>query len=362
MKNQNVSAVDESITASVSPTVIPSKTLLTRLKRTITKPTFFIIGLLVVVIALGGWLFYRDYKNYYSSQTPTQTAPLNELPVPTISGTHPTSTPTSSSTPTPASFISSPSRAISTAAADALVSAASITQVQNALQTFLSQYGVALQMLTVSPSSYAQDYTTYTILDSSDLGTAKEYGSLFIDEWAKYPLDWVKNSGIQSIVIVNDLFVNGDYRAAMPDPVGNAVYYDPSYLGDYAKEVIHHEYNHLITYNYFGDWSPADPIWQSYNPPGFTYGDGGASCYEPGNECLTGDHPIAGFVTGYAASGVEEDKAELYACLMTSLCYGYLLGWVETDGYLAQKVDNYKQFIASHSPEMSGTYFDDINL
>jgi hypothetical protein len=360
VKKQNVSTVDESATTSVSPTAELPKPFFLKLKSNITKPTFFVIGLLVVVIALGGWLFYRDYKSYYSA--PTQTAPLNELPIPTISDTHPTATPTPSSTPTPTPFISSPSRVISTAAVDALVSATSITQVQNALQTFLSQYGVTLQMLTVTPSTYAQDYATYTILDNSDLAATKEYGSLFIDEWAKYPLDWVENSELQSIVIVDDLFVDGYNRAAMPDPVGSAVYYDPSFSGDYAREVVHHEYNHLITYNYFGSWSPADPVWQSYNPPGFSYGNGGAECYEPDNNCLTGDHPIAGFVTGYATSGIEEDKAELYACLMTSLCYGHLLGWVETDEYLAQKVDNYKQFIGSHSSTMSGTYFDDINI
>ena len=69
---------------------------------------------------------------------------------------------------------------------------------------------------------------------------------------------------------------------------------------------------------------------------------------------------MSGFVTGYATSAIEEDKAELYAYLMTGTYYHQLLTWLPGDSNLISKINNYEQFISSHSPEMSGSYFNDI--
>ncbi len=139
------------------------------------------------------------------------------------------------------------------------------------------------------------------------------------------------------------------------------MYYDPAYAGNYAHEVIHHEYDHLFTYTYYKSYAPYDPDWLAYNAPGFTNGKGGVSCYEAVNTCLTGQHPIKGFSTGYGASAIEEDKAEIFGYLMTSSYYHQLKGWIIDDPNLAKKVANYKRFIASHSATMSGNYFNDIN-
>jgi hypothetical protein len=214
----------------------------------------------------------------------------------------------------------------------------------------------------VIPSAYVQNYDTFSELDSSDLQNLKDYGLIFIDEWSKYPTDWVAASELKGVALVKNFTSDKTRRAAGPDPAGNVMYYDIGYgRDDYAREVIHHEFDHLIEYNAFGDYTHADPVWSSYNPAGFSYGSGGASCYLPNNTCLTGDHPLAGFVTGYAASGMEEDKAETYAYLMTNTYYHHLAGWLGSDANLAQKVAAYKAFIASRSPEMAGNYFARIN-
>jgi hypothetical protein len=254
-----------------------------------------------------------------------------------------------------------PKRFTRTAAAGSLASSTSVAQAQQALQSFASQYNLTMEITGVAPSSYASHYATYNLLSDTDLGALKTYGALFIDEWAKYPTDWVANSKLSSIVIVKNLAISGTHRAAAPDPVGKTMYYDAGYSGDYAREVLHHEFDHLITYDDFGSYAPSDPTWQSYNTPSFSYGNGGAACYQPDNNCLSGQHPVSGFVTGYATSAIEEDKAELYAYLMTGTYYHQLVSWLPSDARLANKVNNYKQFISSHSPEMSGNYFNDIN-
>jgi len=260
-------------------------------------------------------------------------------------------------------------RFTSTAAMNTLAGATTIAQAQTAIQSFASQYGLTVEITAVTQSASAKSFSTYSLLSASDLAQLKTYGYIFIDEWAKYPVDWVHNSKAKDIIIVKNLDVSSTLRAAMPDPAGEAMYYDIAYASsatgpasDYAREVIHHEFDHLLTYNYFGSYAPLDLVWAlNYNAPGFTYGNGGASCYHPGNTCLSGPHPIPGFVSGYAASAIEEDKAETYGYLMTDADYQLVKTWIKTDSYLAQKVTAYKQFIASHSPEMSGTYFDSIN-
>lgn len=303
----------------------------------------------------------KDFPGYSKVTSDIQLATSKKIVPQTTANKPQATTPTTPKvrvgTPAP----KTPKRFTSTAAASSLAAATNVAQAQQALQTFLDQYGLIAQITTVSPSSYVSQHASYTILTGGDLAALKAYGALFIDEWAKYPTTWVSNSNLKSIVIVKGLVVDSTHRAAMPDPVGHAMYYDAGFGGDYAREVVHHEYDHVIEYNYFGSWNHSDPTWQSYNPPGFSYGNGGASCYQPGNTCLTGSHPVSGFVTGYAASAIEEDKAELFAYLMTNTYYHQLKGWLASDSYLNNKVTAYKQFIASHSAQMSGDYFDSIN-
>lgn len=269
-----------------------------------------------------------------------------------------TKTTSKSSTPTNTGQTAG-KRFTSTAAMAVLAKATSVGEAQQALQTFVSQYNLTIQITSVQPTNYHGN--SFNLLTNADMGSLKTYGALFIDEWAKYPTSWVTNSKVKSIALIKNFATDGTNRAAYPEVGNQTMYYDAGYSGDYAREVVHHEFDHLLTYNYFGSMSPSDPTWQSYNPPGFSYGNGGASCYQPGNTCLTGPHPIAGFASGYASSAIEEDKAELYAYLMTGTYYHMLVTWLPGDSYLSNKVNNYKQFISSHSPEMSGSYFNDID-
>jgi hypothetical protein len=254
-------------------------------------------------------------------------------------------------------------RFTSNAALSGLMAANSVADAQQNLQSFVSQYGLTMEITNIIPSSYSKTYSTYSLLTDNDLQTLKTYGTLFIDEWSKYPIDWVTNSKVKSIAIVKKLGVNttAPAVAAFPDIVGETMYYDDTYSGDYAREVIHHEFDHLVTFNIFNTWAPVDSIWLSFNPPGFSYGAGGASAYQSNNSSLSGEHPTSGFVTGYATTAIEEDKAETYAYLMTTTYYHHLQNWLFSDTDLTNKVNYYKQFISKYSPEMSGNYFDEIN-
>lgn len=262
----------------------------------------------------------------------------------------------------PAQAVSAiPKRFVSTTSRAALAQATTVTQAEAALQSFATQYGLTMEIGTVSASDSAKIYDTYTIVKEANLTALKTYGDLFIDEWAKYPVDWVAASKLKNIALVTNFAVSGTNRAAAPDPSGLTMYYDVTYSGLYAREVLHHEYNHLFTYTETGSYAPSDPAWTSYNTAGFVYGNGGASCYAPNNSCLTGAHPIPGFVSGYASSAIEEDKAETYAYLMTSDYYHNVKTWIASDQNLSKKVSFYKTYVAARSSSMGANYFDYIN-
>ena len=254
-------------------------------------------------------------------------------------------------------------RFTSTAALSGLTAANSLAAAQQSLQSFLSQYGLTIEITKITPSDYANTCITYSLLQDNDLGTLKTYGALFIDEWAKYPIDWITSSQLKSIVLVKKLGVNtiGPTVAAFPDIVGETMYYDVTYSGNYAREVVHHEFDHLIIYNIFHTSAPKDSTWLSLNPPGFSYGAGGASAYQPGYSGPSGEHVVPGFVTGYATTAIEEDMAETYAYLMTTTYYHHLQTWQVSDVILANKVNYLIQFISKISPEMSADYFNAIN-
>jgi hypothetical protein len=55
-----------------------------------------------------------------------------------------------------------------------------------------------------------------------------------------------------------------------------------------------------------------DPIWESYNPADFEYGRGGA--YE--REWKPLENNKKEFLNFYSTTGIEEDKAEIYAFMM----------------------------------------------
>ena len=148
--------------------------------------------------------------------------------------------------------------------------------------------------------------------------------SVLAEEWVKYDLTFIQNTGIKKIYLVRNLSVNGQARSGMPEPVlEDALYFDVAnnYLtsenGQYMRRTFHHEFRHLIDYNLYGTYSPANSLWQKCNAPSFKYGSGGAAMYND-PEYAHKSHPVSGFVNGYATSGIDEDRAEVYALFMTN--------------------------------------------
>ena len=81
------------------------------------------------------------------------------------------------------------------------------------------------------------------------------------------------------------------------------------------RKSVHHELYHMIDYFDDGQWD-IDPAWEGLNAHGFKYGKGGLSV-ENDSPLHIADFSVPGFFNAYSRSGLAEDKAEVFAKLMT---------------------------------------------
>ncbi len=148
------------------------------------------------------------------------------------------------------------------------------------------------------------------------------YSVLFVREFSLYPPSLIKRCGLKRIVLCKDLAFDGQLRAAIPDFEHDTLYLDVlrgGYDRLYVCKVLHHEFFHIIDYRDDGRVY-EDREWSALNPPGFKYGTGGKNAQQVASAReLTDKFP--GFLNYYSTTGVEEDKAEVFANLIVDSAY-----------------------------------------
>lgn len=214
----------------------------------------------------------------------------------------------------------------------------------------LKPYGltVSLAMTSDDPTSIRWDP-----LEASDVASLETFSAQLTQEFSKYPTDFVKNSGLKTIVLVKKLYSGSLYLSAQPRPSQKAMIYDvPSMIGRGdadSRHVVSHEYWHYIDYVISdGDYYFQDSQWSACNPSGFTYGSGGRSAYDE-DDYSYAFHPQQGFITNYARYGIEEDRADLFGWMI------YDPDKVEAldDSRIDCKIDRLTELARELSPRMS---------
>jgi hypothetical protein len=121
--------------------------------------------------------------------------------------------------------------------------------------------------------------------------------------------------------------------------------------------VIHHEFFHIIDYKDDGQVY-KDEAWAALNPKDFKYGDGGKNWQKEGSSttALTTKYP--GFLTHYSTTGVEEDKAELYAHLIVHPAI--VNERMKTDAVLSAKVARMKALLKAFCPDMNEAWWKKV--
>ena len=187
--------------------------------------------------------------------------------------------------------------------------------------------------------------------------------NILVEEWNKYPIDFISNSGIKEIAFVSNLFVGRQRRFAMPESSTRTLYFDVNYPGardEYCRHAIHHEFFHLVHFEMYNDFFYDDPVWLDLNYAGFRYRGGGNLAY--GNyQIFKKQKPSSGFITPYATYGAEEDMAEVFAFLMTHDGFEIITYWMQADRILQNKTQYMLRLMSSRSSTFNLEYIKKLH-
>lgn len=212
------------------------------------------------------------------------------------------------------------------------------------------RYGFTIHFERVPPPPDHRFF--YEALEPAERRAFARYFEIFTEELRKYPASFFRTHGVREIVLVKKLFANQKPAQGMYLPGYKRMYFDVTRhvrSVDTMRHNIHHELYHMMAVE-LGGWSLHDPAWAALNDAGFTYGEKiTRATINPINRGAPGR---PGFVTYYAMSSIEEDRAETFAALMIPHQHRLITRWAERDPVLKRKMERMKKFVAGFEPEM----------
>jgi hypothetical protein len=128
-------------------------------------------------------------------------------------------------------------------------------------------------------------------------------------ELARYPAAFLRKVRLAGVVLTEDLAENEMAIPSLPN-VGGLLLLDASSVESDLVRSLHHEIFHFFDLADDGRVTP-DPDWDKLNASGFAYGSGGRTLR--GAWAARPADGLQGFVSAYATSGDEEDKADTFA-------------------------------------------------
>lgn len=151
-------------------------------------------------------------------------------------------------------------------------------------------------------------------LEGSPLSTERARTALAVvrHELDRYSPARLRAAGLRRIVLASDLRESGKLISSLPNVAGSLLL-DGSVPDAFLARLVHHELFHFFDFadearhRENGAWTDENGL--------FCYGEGGRSVRHARASELSDEMP--GFLTRYAMSAVEEDKAEVFSLLMT---------------------------------------------
>ncbi len=133
-------------------------------------------------------------------------------------------------------------------------------------------------------------------------------------ELARYPASFFERARLHRLLLCSNLHEGKTPIPSLPNFHGTLIV-DVDADAPYLRRLVHHEVFHFADYA-DDDQLSRDPAWLALNDHYFVYGDGGRFVRERGAGRFRSDLP--GFVSRYAMSALEEDKAETFAMRMVA--------------------------------------------
>ena len=142
----------------------------------------------------------------------------------------------------------------------------------------------------------------------------------------------LRASGVRTVALVRTLTFAGARRQAVPDLATGTLHVAleaAAVDARYLRRMVHHELFHFLDYACSPEGLYTDTAWTALNAPGVQYAGGplGAGArhqhqpvvhaWDAAVAVTSADRPLPpGIVSSYCLTGVEEDKAELFAYRM----------------------------------------------
>jgi hypothetical protein len=133
-------------------------------------------------------------------------------------------------------------------------------------------------------------------------------------ELQRYPARFLARARLRRLLLCAKLHEGREPIPSLPNYHG-ALLVDIDADAPYLRRLVHHEVFHFADYA-DDDQLSHDPAWLGLNDRYFVYGSGGRFVREPGAGRFSTEIP--GFVSLYATSALEEDKAETFAMRMSA--------------------------------------------
>jgi hypothetical protein len=175
--------------------------------------------------------------------------------------------------------------------------------------------------------------------------------AILTEELSRYPSGFLGQSGISRMILCSKLRENERAIPSLPN-YQHSLILDVEAPADFLRRVLHHEVFHFADYA-DDEQVQRDPAWESINAHFFTYGPGGRFVRDPATSDAN-SAPV-GFVTPYAASALEEDKAETFAFMMVAP--GLVRERCQSDRVLAEKVRAIRRQLSAFSPDIDGAFW-----
>ncbi|MEO7599956.1 MAG: hypothetical protein ABIV50_13550 [Opitutus sp.] len=238
-----------------------------------------------------------------------------------------------------------------------LAASASATPLFDAMRSvFENNYGI---QLVADQEQFPVEGTGGTIT-GRNTGTSNGDMVLYFlrKEFAKYPAELVRRSGVRRIVLCRDLKSGETRIAGVAAEVNATIYFDSTAsVGNesHRRRTLHHEFFHFLDYARGGDVMNNDG-WEAINRGSVSYGSAPPPMKPGQSDWAT--HPAPGFISDYSLNALPEDRAELFAGMMTNNLKLRLL--VQSDQKLAAKVGQLKTEVQQLCPAMNESFWAEI--
>jgi hypothetical protein len=171
-------------------------------------------------------------------------------------------------------------------------------------------------------------------------------------ELARYPASFLHRARLHRLLLCGKLHEGSEAIPSLPNFHGTLLV-DVDADAPFLRRLLHHEVFHFADYA-DDDQLSYDPAWLALNDHYFVYGDGGRFVRDPGAGRFSSD--LAGFVSRYATSALEEDKAETFAMRMAAP--REFAARVADDPILSAKSRAIEAQLHRFSPALDGYWFE----